>query len=87
VRRPVRAGQVVATSDLTKPEIVARNDNVTIVFEVPGMILTVRGKANEAGAEGDTISVLNIQSKRIVQATITGPGRVSVLNHARLALN
>ena len=31
---------------------------------MPGIMLTVRGKAIEGGAEGDVISVLNEQSKR-----------------------
>ena len=34
----------------------------------------------EGGAEGDTISVLNEQSKRAVQGTIVGPGRVMIRN-------
>ena len=38
----------------------------------------MRGKALEAGAEGDIVNVLNVQSKRTVQGTVTGPGRVTV---------
>ena len=49
-----------------------RDDPVTLIYEVPGIVLTIRGKALEAGAEGDIISVLNIQSKRTVQGTVTG---------------
>ena len=41
------------------------------------MVLTIRGKAADSGAEGDVISVLNEQSKRTVQGTIIGPGRVA----------
>jgi flagella basal body P-ring formation protein FlgA len=65
-------------TDLTKPEVVTRNDNVTITYQVPGVMLTVRGKALEGGSRGDTISVMNIQSKRSLQATIVGPGHVMV---------
>ncbi len=36
----------------------------------------MRGKAIEAGAEGDIINVINLQSKRTVQGIVTGPGRV-----------
>jgi flagella basal body P-ring formation protein FlgA len=75
-KRALRAGQPIRLIDLTKPELVARNETVTIVYEVPGIVLTVRGKALDAGAEGDTISVLNVQSKRTVQATVAAPGRV-----------
>ena len=59
-----------------KPDTIQRNEQVTLVYEVPGISLTVRGKALEGGAEGDVISVLNEQSKRTVQGLIVGPGRV-----------
>jgi flagella basal body P-ring formation protein FlgA len=77
-RRALRPGQPLRTVDLTKPDRVVRNETVTIVYEIPGVTLTVRGKALESGAEGDTVSVVNVQSKRTVSATVTGPGRVSV---------
>ena len=63
-----------------KPNIVQRNDTVTLVYEAPGLVLTLRGQAQEAGALGDTISVLNQQTKRVVQGVISGPGRVMVAN-------
>ncbi len=42
-----------------KPDLVQRGDAVTLVYEVPGIVLTLRGKAMEGGALGDTISVVN----------------------------
>ena len=77
-RRALSSGSVVRTGDLAQPEIVARGEMVTVVYEMPGMMLTLRGRANEAGAKGDTISILNLQSKKNLHAQITGPGRVSV---------
>ena len=77
-RQPLRAGQPLRSADLMKPEIVQRNEAVTLIFEAPGMMLTMRGKALESGAEGDVVNVVNLQSKRTVQATVTGPGRVTV---------
>lgn len=76
--RPLRAGQVLRTSDLTKPQLVQRNEIVTIHYSVPGVTLTVRGKAAEGGAAGDIISVHNAQSNRTIQATVAGPGQVVV---------
>jgi flagella basal body P-ring formation protein FlgA len=61
-----------------RPELVQRNENVTLVFEVPGIMLTSRAKALESGTEGDLISVLNMQSKRTVQGVVTGPNTVTV---------
>ena len=61
-----------------KPETIQRGEHVTLIYQVPGIVLTVRGKAAEGGAEGDTISVLNEQTKRTVQGVIVGPGRVLI---------
>jgi flagella basal body P-ring formation protein FlgA len=74
----LRNGQALRTDDLIKPQIVQRNEAVTIYYEVPGIMLTVRGKAVEGGAMGDVVGVLNIQSNRTVQATVIGPGRVTI---------
>jgi flagellar basal body P-ring formation protein FlgA len=77
-KRALKPGQVIRAGDVIKPELVGRNETVTIVFEAPGMLLSIRGTALEAGARGDVINVLNIQSKRTIQATVSGKGRVSV---------
>ena len=78
-RGPLRAGHPLRRADLTKPEMVRRDETVTLIYEVPGILLTTRGKAIDAGAEGDVITVLNIQSKRTVQGVVSGPGRVTIM--------
>lgn len=77
-RNVMQPGRVLRMTDLMKPEVIQRNETVTIVYEMPGIMLTVRGKAAEGGAEGDTIAVLNEQSKRTVQGVVAGPGRVVI---------
>lgn len=77
-KQPLRSGVALRPADLMKPEAVHRNDVVTITYEMPGILLTARGKALEAGSVGDIVGVLSIQSNRTVQATIIAPGRVSV---------
>jgi len=77
-RRELRVGQFLYAGDLMKPELVGRGDPVTLVFESPGVRLTMQAKALEAGTQGDLVQVLNTQSKRIVQATVDGPGRVVI---------
>lgn len=78
-RRYLRAGQTLRRGDLTKPDLVKRDDTVTLVYEAPGMLLTTRGKATESGAEGDLISATNLQSRRTVQGIVTGPGRITLM--------
>jgi flagella basal body P-ring formation protein FlgA len=82
-RRQLLPGGILRQSDLAKPEIIGRNDGVTITYDVPGITLTLRGKAMEGGAQGDVINVLNIVSKKTIQATIAGPGHVRVAAPAR----
>jgi flagellar basal body P-ring formation protein FlgA len=77
-RRPLRPGQPLRSADLARQELIQRDHMVTITYEVPGVLLTMRGAALESGTLGDVINVLNSQSKRTLQATVTGPGRVSV---------
>jgi flagella basal body P-ring formation protein FlgA len=77
-RRQLRAGQALRVSDLAKPDLVQRDQAVTLVYESAGLYLTIRGKALEAGTEGDVVNVLNLQSKRTVSGIVSGRGQVSV---------
>jgi len=87
-RDSLPSGRALRPSDLMRPELVQRNDIVTLTYDMPGISLTVRGKATEPGAQGDTIAVLNEQSKRMLQGVVVGPGRVAVITGtARLAAN
>ncbi|MCA1387459.1 flagellar basal body P-ring formation protein FlgA [Bradyrhizobium sp. IC3123] len=78
LRRAMRAGTPIRAADLVKPDFVVRDQAVTIIYQVPGLYLTTRGKANESGAEGDTVSVLNLHSKRTLTGIVTGRGQVTV---------
>ncbi len=77
-RQTLRAGAPLRRPDLVRPEIVKRDELVTMTYEVPGIVLTMRGKAMEGGAQGDTINVVNPQTKRVMQAVVSGPGKVTI---------
>src|SRR2546429_6792160 len=77
-RRQLRAGQAIRTADLVKPDLVQRDQNVTLIYEAAGLYLTVRGKALDNGTEGDVVNVMNPQSKRTVAGTVIGRGQVSI---------
>ena len=85
LRRPMRAGMPIRVADIVKPDFVVRDQSVTIIYQVPGLYLTTRGKAIESGAEGDTVSVLNLQSKRTLTGIVTGRGQVTVLGASQSA--
>jgi len=77
-RKQLRAGQALRVTDLAKPDLVQRDQNVTLIYEAPGIYITVRGKSQDNGTEGDVVSVMNLQSKRAVSGVVTGRGQVSI---------
>jgi flagellar basal body P-ring formation protein FlgA len=78
MRRPMHAGQPLRTADLLKPDLVQRDQSVTVIYESPGLYLTTRGKALDNGTEGDVVNVLNLQSKRTVTGIVSGRGQVTI---------
>jgi flagellar basal body P-ring formation protein FlgA len=78
MRRPMRAGQALKVADLTKPDLVQRDQSVSLIYQTAGLYLTTRGKAIDSGTEGDVVSVLNLQSKRTVTGVVSGRGQVTI---------
>ncbi len=74
VKRAIRAGVPMRAADITKPIIIAKGDMITMAFEAPGIILTTRGKSLDDGVQGATVRVMNTQTSRTVEATVTAPG-------------
>ena len=67
---PVRAA--LRKKDFARPLMVKRGDLINLSFRGPGITLSIRGRALSQGAQGDAISVLNLQSNRVVNAVISG---------------
>jgi flagella basal body P-ring formation protein FlgA len=86
-RYRIRAGEMVRDNDTKAPVLVAKNSLVTIVLQTPHMTLSVQGRASEDGAKGDTIRLLNLQSKKTIEGVVVGPDLVRVDTAPRLALN
>lgn len=78
-RRVLRAGQALKGADVAKPDLVQRDQGVTLVYETAGIHLTVLGKALDSGTEGDVVNVMNLQSKRTVSGVVVGRGRVAIM--------
>jgi flagella basal body P-ring formation protein FlgA len=53
---------------------IRRGDMVTLVYEAPGMSLSMRARAVEDGAIGQSIRLINTASNRTIDAVVTGPG-------------
>ncbi len=79
VREQLSSGTILTADLVSKPILVEKAMAVSVTYSVGGLKLTLRGKANDAGALGDMIAVLNPQSKKTIFATVIGPGSVAVL--------
>ena len=85
-RIQLRAGAPVRGADLQRPVLVPRNSTVTMTVTTPFMRLTTQGRAVEEGGKGDVIRVTNLQSKRVVEAIVDGPGTAIVVPNGAVAL-
>lgn len=80
LRRQSREGMLVAAADVSQAEMIGRNDIVTIYFRQGPMTLTVKGQALGSAAEGGSVQVLNLMSKRVLSAKAIAAGAVEVSN-------
>lgn len=78
-RRPIRAQDVIRTTDIETPVMVTKNSMVIIRLQTDRMQLTVQGRALDDGAEGDVVRVMNSQSNNVVSAVVVDSGAVEVL--------
>lgn len=77
-RHALRAGAPAAVHDLVWPKVIKRDDVISVVFEDEGISLTLQAKAMADASVGDTLDVTNPQSKKVIEATCTGPGQAVV---------
>jgi flagellar basal body P-ring formation protein FlgA len=78
--RVVRPGGMRATlpaatdSRIMADAAVRRGETVTLIYQAPGMSLSMRTRALEDGAVGQSVRLLNTASNRTIDAVVTGPG-------------
>jgi flagella basal body P-ring formation protein FlgA len=72
-RKILRAKAPVSYDELEKPTLVKRGELVTMQLQRGPIQLSSLAKALEAGTQGDIIRLLNIDSKRTIEAEVTGP--------------
>ena len=65
---PAAGGRTIADA------AVRRGETVTLVYQAPGMSLTMRARALEDGAIGQPVRLMNTSSNRTIDAVVTGPG-------------
>lgn len=76
--RPLRAHAPIHVAALARPYLVKKGDRVTIEAKRGGLRIQTLGVAQAAGHLGQSLAVTNVDSKRQIQARVTGPGLVEV---------
>ncbi len=77
-RRAMRPGVPLSAGDVRAPTLITRNDRVVITVQSGRLRISAQGRALDDGALGDTISVINSQSKRTIDAIVIGRGQVAL---------
>jgi flagella basal body P-ring formation protein FlgA len=76
--RNLRQNQSLKPSDLRTPIMIPKGTMVTVSLKAGGISLTGSGRALEDGSHGETIQIMNLQSKRTLEASVIAPSHVSV---------
>jgi flagella basal body P-ring formation protein FlgA len=76
--RMIYPNTVLQRSMISSPPLVKRGDMVKIVANAGAMTITATGMVKQQGCIGETVRVVNTDSKRIITARVTGPGAVEV---------
>jgi flagellar basal body P-ring formation protein FlgA len=77
-RRVITAGKVIKASDVEIPLSVKRGDKITLLYRLGAMELSAQGRAVQEGRMGDRIKVVNTDSNKPMQGTVSGDNQVEV---------
>ncbi len=75
--RPIRRGDLVA------PALIERNQIVPLHYNRNGLLIITDGRSLERVSEGDSVRVMNLQSRTTVTGTVGARGQVFVGGSAR----
>lgn len=86
-RRPLRSSQILRVSDLVMTPAVRKNTLVTLALESGAMSLSLTGKVLEDAAIGQSVRVLNVNSKKELVGVVRDAGTVDIPVVGHLTLN
>ncbi len=81
-RRRLSPGRILTSRDVGAPLLVLRGKPVRVIYADRGLKLTALGTARDDGALGETIRVVNPDSRLEIQGVATGYQEVTVGNPA-----
>jgi len=77
-RRSIHEGAAVSLHDVVAAQVIKKDDMISVAFNLGGVALTLQAKALENAVSGQPLSVMNLLSKKVIQAVAVGPGQAVV---------
>lgn len=78
LRSSIREGRIFRSSQIERVPVVERGDRVTLVLQSGGLQIHAIGRAQEPGASGEWIRVVNVDSRREISGRVDREGNVHV---------
>jgi flagellar basal body P-ring formation protein FlgA len=79
--RQSRAGMMLKPSDVAEPQLISRNELVTIYYRKGPLTLSVKGQALDGAGQGEPVQVLNLMSRKTLTAIAVSAGAVEIANN------
>jgi flagellar basal body P-ring formation protein FlgA len=77
-KKPIRANELIKSSNLTAPQVIQRGDLVTITALSNGISVATAGTAMANGKVGEQIRVQNNRTDRVIKARVSAAGQVQI---------
>ena len=78
VRRTVYAGQSIRPQDTRSARLVKRNQLVTLKYMKGPLEISLTGRALGEAGENESVTVLNLESRQVVEGTVQAGGWIWV---------
>lgn len=78
MKRAIFVGRSITPDDVGPVTVIRRNDVVSLIYTSSLLGLRTEARALSSGGVGEAISVMNVDTRVTVQATVVGHNRVEV---------
>lgn len=78
LQRQTREGVLIRPADIAAPELVSRNQLVTVIYRMGALTLTTRGRALNAASLSQPVTVLNPMTNKVLHGVASGTGTVTL---------
>lgn len=71
-------GRAIFEADLQQPNLIEKNQVVTVVYSRGGLNIYTEGRTLDGGVLGDLIRVMNLESRKTIVGKIQSDGSIAV---------